>query len=99
MKLKKNLFIAYHIISKIQKKERDIKLKTPLTYRFFRTWSRSSTIYPFMAGYTIAVYNGNRFIPVVITSKMLGEKLGAFSPTRNFEGHSKKKKGKKTKKK
>ena len=53
-----------------------------------RTWSRRSTILPEFVGQTIAVHNGNKFIPVYITENMVGHKLGEFSPTRTFKGHS-----------
>ena len=53
-----------------------------------RTWSRRSTILPEMVGHTIAVHNGKKFIPVFITENMVGHKLGEFSPTRIFKGHS-----------
>jgi small subunit ribosomal protein S19 len=55
-----------------------------------KTWSRRSTIIPEMVGMTIAVYNGKRFIPVFITENMVGHKLGEFSPTRTFKGHTSK---------
>jgi small subunit ribosomal protein S19 len=53
-----------------------------------KTWSRRSTIVPEMVGHTIAVHNGKKFIPVYITENMVGHKLGEFSPTRTFKGHS-----------
>src|ERR1051325_2171255 len=53
-----------------------------------RTWSRRSTILPEFVGHTIAVHNGKKFIPVYITENMVGHKLGEFSPTRTFKGHS-----------
>ena len=52
-----------------------------------RTWSRASTISPEFVGHTVAVHNGNKFIPVYITENMVGHKLGEFSPTRLFLGH------------
>ena len=52
-----------------------------------KTWARSSTISPDFVGHTIAVHNGNKFIPVYITENMVGHKLGEFSPTRLFRGH------------
>ena len=55
-----------------------------------RTWSRSSTIIPEMVGLTIAVHNGKKFIPVFISENMVGHKLGEFSPTRMFKGHTSK---------
>jgi small subunit ribosomal protein S19 len=53
-----------------------------------KTWSRRSTIVPEMIGHTLAVHNGRKFIPVYITEQMIGHKLGEFSPTRTFKGHS-----------
>ena len=52
------------------------------------TWSRASTISPDFVGMTIAVHNGKQFIPVYVTENMVGHKLGEFSPTRKFSGHS-----------
>ena len=56
-----------------------------------KTWSRRSTVIPDMVGHTIAVHNGRKFIPVYIAENMVGHKLGEFSPTRIFKGHSGKK--------
>jgi small subunit ribosomal protein S19 len=53
-----------------------------------KTWSRASTISPEFVGLTIAVHNGNKFIPVYVTENMVGHKLGEFSPTRLFRGHT-----------
>ena len=53
-----------------------------------KTWSRRSVISPDFVGHTIAVHNGNKFIPVYVTENMVGHKLGEFSPTRIFRGHS-----------
>ena len=52
-----------------------------------KTWARASTISPEFVGHTLAVHNGNKFIPVYITENMVGHKLGEFSPTRTFRGH------------
>jgi len=52
-----------------------------------KTWSRASTISPEFVGHTLAVHNGNKFIPVYITENMVGHKLGEFAPTRLFRGH------------
>jgi small subunit ribosomal protein S19 len=60
-----------------------------------KTWSRASTITPEFVGLTVAVHNGNKFIPVFVTENMVGHKLGEFSPTRNFRGHGSDKKNKK----
>ena len=57
-----------------------------------KTWRRRSTIAPEFVGHTLAVHNGNKFIPVYITENMVGHKLGEFSPTRTFRGHKKKEK-------
>ena len=56
--------------------------------KIYKTWSRRSTILPEMVGHTIAVHNGKKFIPVYVTENMVGHKLGEFSPTRTFKGHS-----------
>src|SRR5271157_1385323 len=56
--------------------------------KVLRTWSRRSTILPEFVGHTIAVHNGKKFIPVYITENMVGHKLGEFSFTRHFKGHS-----------
>jgi len=55
--------------------------------RVLKTWARRSTISPEFVGHTLAVHNGNKFIPVYITENMVGHKLGEFSPTRIFRGH------------
>ncbi len=55
-----------------------------------KTWSRRSMIAPDFVGHTIAVHNGNKFIPVYVTENMVGHKLGEFAPTRTFKGHQKK---------
>ena len=75
-----------HINYKLEKKVRaniDTKKKTVI-----KTWSRGSMISPEFVGLTIAVHNGNKFIPVYITENMVGHKLGEFAPTRIFRGHS-----------
>ena len=57
-----------------------------------KTWSRRSVISPDFVGHTIAVHNGNKFIPVYVTENMVGHKLGEFAPTRIFRGHGGKQK-------
>lgn len=59
-----------------------------------KTWSRRSTIVPQFVGYTFAVYNGQKFIPVLVKEEMVGHKLGEFSPTRTYYGHGADKKAK-----
>jgi small subunit ribosomal protein S19 len=61
--------------------------------RVVKTWSRRSTIIPEMIGYTFAVHNGRKFVPVYVTENMVGHKLGEFSPTRTFYSHSGDRKG------
>ena len=56
--------------------------------RVVRTWARRSTIVPEWVGHTLAVHNGNKFIPIYVTENMVGHKLGEFAPTRLFRGHS-----------
>ena len=65
------------------KKSKEENSKSPI-----KTWSRRSTVIPDFVGVTISVYNGKSFIPVYITEDMVGHKLGEFSPTRVFKGHS-----------
>ena len=65
------------------KKSKEENSKSPI-----KTWSRRSTIIPDFVGTTLSVYNGKSFIPVFITEDMVGHKLGEFSPTRVFKGHS-----------
>lgn len=59
-----------------------------------KTWSRRSTILPQFVGITFGVYNGHKFIPVLVTENMIGHKLGEFAPTRTFYGHAGDKKAK-----
>ena len=87
--IKKGPYIAHHLADKIQKMN-DAGKKTVI-----KTWSRRSMITPDFVGQTIAVHNGNKFIPVYATENMVGHKLGEFSPTRNFRGHAGNKKDKK----
>jgi small subunit ribosomal protein S19 len=56
--------------------------------KMIKTYSRCSTIFPEMVGYTISVYNGRTWIPVYVTENLVGHKLGEFAPTRIFRGHS-----------
>jgi small subunit ribosomal protein S19 len=80
--LRKGPYVAYKLQKKIDKLN-DSGKKTVL-----KTWSRSSMITPDFVGHTLAVHNGNKFIPVYVTENMVGHKLGEFSPTRTFKGHS-----------
>jgi len=80
--LKKGPFVDDHLLKKLNKMERSGEK------RVIKTWSRRSTIIPEMVGYTIAVHNGIRHIPIYITENMVGHKLGEFAHTRMFRGHS-----------
>ena len=79
---KKGPFIDGHLAKRIE------DMNTRNDKKVLRTWSRRSTIIPEMVGHTIAVHNGKKFIPVYVTENMVGHKLGEFSPTRQFKGHS-----------
>jgi small subunit ribosomal protein S19 len=63
-------------------------MNTKKEKRVLKTWSRASTVTPDFVGHTLAVHNGNKFVPVYISENMVGHKLGEFSPTRLFRGHS-----------
>ena len=80
--LKKGPFVDLHLAKKVQvasgKNDR----------RPIKTWSRRSMVIPEMVGLTIAVHNGKKFLPVFVNENMVGHKLGEFSPTRTFHGHS-----------
>jgi small subunit ribosomal protein S19 len=75
-----------YIDSKLEKKVLDLNEKKKKAV--IKTWSRRSMISPDFVGHTVAVHNGNKFIPVYVTENMVGHKLGEFSPTRTFRGHS-----------
>lgn len=80
--LKKGPFIDAFLMKKVlfmmEKKDKPV----------IKTWSRRSTIIPEMVGFTFAVHNGRKFVPVYVTEAMVGHKLGEFAPTRTFKGHS-----------
>ncbi len=80
--LKKGPFIHY----KLEKKAIEVQAEKKKTV--IKTWSRASVISPDFVGLTIAVHNGNKFIPVYVTENMVGHKLGEFAPTRQFRGHA-----------
>ena len=80
--LKKGPFVDDRLMNKIELLNRRFEKKV------VKTWSRRSTILPEMIGHTVAVHNGKKFIPVYITENMVGHKLGEFSFTRTFKGHS-----------
>jgi len=80
--LKKGPFVDDHLLKKVE------AMNSAGDRKVIKTWSRRSTIIPEMVGHTLAVYNGKKFVPVYVTENMVGHKLGEFSPTRQFKGHS-----------
>jgi small subunit ribosomal protein S19 len=80
--LKKGPFIDYKLEKKVIEQQQSGKKSV------IKTWSRASMISPEFVGLTIAVHNGNKFIPVYVTENMVGHKLGEFAPTRQYRGHS-----------
>ena len=80
--IRKGPYIDQHLLNKVEVSIAT-KYKKPI-----KTWSRRSTIFPEMIGLTIAVHNGKDHVPVYITDNMVGHKLGEFSMTRTFKGHS-----------
>ena len=83
--LKKGPFVDDHLMNKIVTMNNRKEKKT------IKTWSRRSMIVPDMIGHTIEVYNGRKFIAVYVTENIVGHRLGEFSPTRVFKGHTAKK--------
>jgi len=80
--LKKGPYIHYKLEKRVLETHESKKKSV------IKTWSRASVISPDFVGLTIAVHNGNKFIPVYVTENMVGHKLGEFSPTRTFRGHA-----------
>jgi small subunit ribosomal protein S19 len=80
--LKKGPYVHYKLQRKIEQAEKSGKKQV------IKTWSRSSMITPDFVGKTFGVHNGKQFVPVFITENMVGHKLGEFSPTRTFRGHT-----------
>ena len=79
--IKKGPYVEERLANRIQKMNESGEKKV------VKTWSRSSTIFPYMVGHTIGVHDGRKHVPVYITSEMVGYKLGEFAPTRTFKGH------------
>ena len=80
--LKKPPFVHYKLVQRVEESQQTKKKSV------IKTWSRASMITPDFVGLTVAVHNGNKFIPVFITENMVGHKLGEFAPTRQFKGHA-----------
>lgn len=81
--LNKGPFLSYNLLRKIE------NLNARKEKKVIITWSRASTIVPTMVGHTIAVHNGQEHLPIYITDRMVGHRLGEFAPTRTFKGHAK----------
>lgn len=79
--VKKGPYVEPNILAKIEKMNKSGKKEV------IKTWSRKTTIIPELVGFTFAVHNGKKFIPVYLTENMVGHKLGEFSPTRTFKAH------------
>ena len=79
--LKKGPFLDEKLLRKIE------RMNDAGEKRVMKTWARRSTISPEFVGHTLAIHNGNKFIPVFITENMVGHKLGEFVPTRTYRGH------------
>jgi small subunit ribosomal protein S19 len=80
--IKKGPFVDGHLANKVEKARANNDKKV------IKTWSRRSTVLPDFIGFTFAVHNGKKFIPVYVTENMVGHKLGEFAPTRQFSGHT-----------
>lgn len=80
--LKKGPYVNEKLLKKV------VDMNNAGEKKVVKTWSRPSTIFPEMVGHTLAVHDGKKHVPVYITEDMVGHKLGEFSPTRVFKGHS-----------
>jgi small subunit ribosomal protein S19 len=80
--VKKGPFVDERLLARLQ------QLNARNEKRVLKTWSRASTVTPDFVGHTLAVHNGNKFVPVYVSENMVGHKLGEFAPTRLFRGHS-----------
>jgi len=80
--IKKGPFVEVSLLRKIE------RLNAANEKRVLKTWSRRSTITPDFVGHTVAVHNGNKFVPVYVSENMVGHRLGEFAPTRLFRGHT-----------
>lgn len=81
--VKKGPYVEFSLLDKVQ------GMNKSGDKRVVRTWARRSTITPEFIGHTIAVHNGNKFIPIYVSENMVGHKLGEFAATRTFRGHAK----------
>ena len=81
--VKKGPYLDPNLMKKIEEMNRSKEKKV------IRTWARRCTILPEFVGHTLAVHNGNKFIPIYVSENMVGHKVGEFAPTRTFRGHAK----------
>jgi small subunit ribosomal protein S19 len=86
----KGPFVDGYLFKKVE------KVRSSGRNEIVKTWSRRSTILPQFVGVTFGVYNGKKFVPVLVTEDMIGHKFGEFSPTRSFFGHAADKKAKRS---
>jgi small subunit ribosomal protein S19 len=82
--IKKGPYVDPKLFKKIE------EMNSTSNKKALKTWSRRSTIFPEMIGHTLMVHNGKTFIPVYVSENMIGHKLGEFSPTRTYRGHTSK---------
>ena len=80
--VKKGPYVSERLLARIQQMNEKNEKKV------LKTWSRSSTIFPYMVGHTIAVLDGRKHVPVYIIEYLVGHKLGEFAPTRTYRGHA-----------
>ena len=81
--VRKGPYVDFKLMRKVE------EMNTAGAKKVIRTWARNSTITPDFVGHTIAVHNGNKFIPIYISENMIGHKVGEFAPTRTFRSHAK----------
>lgn len=79
--IKKGSYVDSHLLKKVE------KMRSSIEKKIIKTWSRRSTVIPEFVGYTFAVHNGKKFIPVYVSENMVGHKFGEFAPTRIFKTH------------
>ncbi len=80
--IKKGPFVDAHLVKKVE------AMTVGGEKKVIKTWSRRSMIIPEMIGHTFAVHNGKKFVPVYVTENMVGHRMGEFSPTRTYKGHT-----------
>ncbi len=90
--IKKGPYLDLTLVNRVEELNKTNQKKV------LKTWARRCTIPPEFVGHTLAVHNGNKFVPVFVSENMVGHKLGEFAPTRTFRGHTEKKAEKAVKK-